>query len=332
MAAKERGNNMADRIFLSNKEYEELSVENRKRYYSKLREYCSKLDKTWRRDLASSIVGKVFLPKRIFFYDVEDTRSMPNGNVLFVSNHTSMRDYFVIREVLQNEFGINPSSLIASDNLGNVAKSVYSSCGAILADRTDAGSYENSKARLVSNLMCGNCGFMYGECILNLHPYKLLQPVLTDAVHMAIAARVPIVPVIIEYRETSEIVEYEEDLYDSCTVRFCEPIKFDETMDFDIFTAKLMTVLKSERASILARYGNVRSELNDVNAKIYLNHTYLKKYGIRGFSLNTSREKAILYKMLKLQLDNEYTCDAYGRLIPGVITKEKGKRFVILPK
>ena len=92
---------MTDRIFLTEKEIASLSVEDRIKYYSKLRDYCSKYQNSNGGNFLKRVVEDTYYKTRNFFYDFEGLENISEGPALFVANHTNPRDFLTINEALE---------------------------------------------------------------------------------------------------------------------------------------------------------------------------------------------------------------------------------------
>lgn len=320
---------MAEKI-LSDREVSTLSIEERIKYYSELRDYCSSISSQKRGDFLKKTIEAQLAKKRNFFYDIEGYENITREKVLFVSNHTSQRDLFIMMEAFK-ELGISASMLVNVDGMGKVAKTILYSYGTVNVDREDIKSIEKGQIAFIGELLGGNSGFLFGECTLNLHPYKKMLSLQPKVIQTAAIAKVPIVPVIIEYLEVPGLVESEQDLYQKCIIKFCKPILVSEKNEIGLSGETLENTMAFERGSILGQYGSNRDSLTAIEPKIYLNHTYLKKYGLSILPYDSIHEKCILNRM-GFKIINEHKSDEYGRLVPGTINKEMGKRYVYLPK
>ncbi len=321
---------MTDRIFLTEKEIASLSVEDRIKYYSKLRDYCSKYQNSNGGNFLKRVVEDTYYKTRNFFYDFEGLENISEGPALFVANHTNPRDFLTINEAFR-EMGIKISTLMSKDNLGFLGQKICSTYGSILADRTDLTSVDLGTAELLGDLLSGKSGLMFGEVTMNLHPYRMMQDLQFDPIQIAFAAGVPIIPVIVEYLEVPELVETERELYNQCIIKFGKPLQFSKEEQPDSLKETLGHSMALHRGTILAEKGIIRFSIDDVSPMLYLNHTLLKKRGVLGFSYDSLYEAGLQYRLYRRQIVNEYKISCIGTLVPGVTKPSDEKKFINRP-
>lgn len=320
---------MSDRKILNTREVQLLSLGEKLRYFAELKEQCRNMSikpKTigfMRRAFVNSLDKT-----RRYFYDVQGVENIPKDKkVLFVSNHVSPRDFLAIMKAF-DEMNLSVSILTYKDGLSSTANRIMKACGVSLYDRTDEESVKQSMMEFTAGMLSGNNGLVIGETTMNIHPYALTMPFNNLAAYVAAIADVQIVPVVLEYIETDELEERECDIYRKCVVSFGLPINITTTVNLRTQTGNLEKVISLGRRRILEMHGIKREGLSDVDVKVYLNHTYLKKYGFMGFTYNSAYEKRRLYDETGVIVENEFKEARQGELIPGITSKSEGKKYV----
>ena len=76
------------------------------------------------------------------------------------------------------------------------------------------------------------------------------------------------------------------------------------------------------RIELWKKLGIKRSSLEDINKEVYMNHTYLKKYGAVGFEFDSESEFKHILGNNKDTFENEYTINENGDFVPGITQKK----------
>lgn len=322
---------MNDKIFLSNRELDSMTIEERIVYFKFMKRYflSSNIDTTKEREFVKKFVDIVYPHVRGYDYEVVGLENIPsNGNAIFVCNHSNSHDFFTPYEVFRN-MGIDPMVFVANDDLNGLTNYLFKSCGAIEADRNDKKSTEQGILKFASGLVRGKAGVIYGESTWNLHPIKSMHKIKLGSAYISALAEVPIIPTIIEYVEVPDLCTKEIDMYKVCRVTFGTPIHINLERGLGQETARLQSEMERMRCEGWSELGIDRSSLRNIDIEVYLNHTYLKKFGGFGFTYDSESEARHLYSEDGYPVENEFTLDQNGLFVPGVTSKEDGKKYVM---
>lgn len=128
----------------------------------------------------------------------------------------------------------------------------------------------------------------------------------------------PIIPMIMEYIETNDILQKEINIYKNLIVHFSKNVIHTKP----VHTDKDINVIRDDlirlRKKIWKHYNIKKDSLEDVEPKIYINHTYLKKFKGFGFVYDSASEA----KFLRGNQENKYTLNDKGILVPGITEKK----------
>lgn len=314
---------------LSIRNLEKLSSREKVEYFSNLRDYCISLNK---RDIGKNRVpllfSKIFPLLRNYGYFVEGIENLPdNGCALFVCNHSNSHDFFTAQELFRM-LGKNVSVLSADDDLNFATATLFKICEAVLIDRNDKNSTSNGIFEMAANLICGNPAVIFGEATWNLHPLKTMHQIKIGASEIAAIAQAPIIPTIFEYVEVPSKCFKEKDLFYKCIIKFGEPIFIYQDTSLINQTNIIQKKMEDNRRDLWGELGINKNSIRDIDVELYLNHTYLKKYGAFGFDYDSKAERGYLFSKDGNLIENEYRIDDYGNFVPGVTTKEEGKKYI----
>ncbi len=315
----------------SMKELECLGTEEKLRYFSELREYCSGLrnknaEKTnFKREALMGLYQKI-VPG--YDYVIEGKENIPkDGNALFVCNHSNSHDFFAAQEVMRR-LGLRVSVLAGSDCLNLPNQAIFNACDGVLIDRRDSNSTQAGIMNFSGNIINGFPGWIFGESTWNLHPIKAMQPIKIGATLVGAITDVYLVPVTFEYVEVPHLCTSEKELYIKCIVRFGKPIKINREQSLKLQSDELLSLLTANRKGVWNDIGIKRDSLRDIDPALYLNHTYIKKFLSFGFQYDSQYESQFIYKPKDMPFENEYRLDENGIFVPGVTTKEEGRAYV----
>ena len=84
----------------------------------------------------------------------------------------------------------------------------------------------------------------------------------------------------------------------------------------------LQAIMENMRMEIWKENGTYRESIKDVNAVVYTNHTWMKKYGTFPFNYDSESENKFLFVKPGETLENEWYIDKNGEFKPGIITKK----------
>ena len=318
-----------DKVILNSKQIEKMSSIEKEKYYSSVREYCLSNKGTYkkRKKSVQKVIGKVAPIIRRYDFEVIGQQNIPNDEkVLFVANHSNAHDFFTMQEAFKT-VGIEQTFLASNEDLSPLILSIFSACGGVLFDRKDKISAEQAFIDFTSNILHGMPGVIYAESTWNLHPFKPMHLIKAGAANIAAIAGVKIVPVIYEYVEVPVRCNKESKIFSKCIVKFCNPIGISRTDNMYKQTETIQRALEQNRLELWETIGIMKKSVSDIDQDIYLNHTYLKKFGGAG-EYDTLREMQYLLVKDQLSGENEYHRDKNENFLPGILTKEEGKRYI----
>ena len=303
-------------------ELEGLSEEEKEEYFGLLRKYCTKLGMKYSQKItptqrAIARFGKIF---RAFPLEIAGAENMPKGACLVMSNHSNTHDSIVPGEVFAT---VNKPStyMIGVEGMSPVELALFKSTRATMIRRTDKESSTRGLYELTGKLLYGDTCVIFGEGTWNLHPYKPMQNIRIGGVKAAAIAGVPIVPIILEYVEVPGLCSREKDLYSKCIAKIGKPIRIDRQKSLIKQNDNLQTIMENMRMGLWKENGTYRDSIEDVNANVYVNHTWLKKFGTPLFTFDTQKERGFLFVKRGEVLEYEWCIDRHGRFAPGIISK-----------
>lgn len=314
---------MLDR-FLSIKELERLSIEEREKYYQSLREYCSSI----KVNIESKKIGKKILSLlapnlRNYKLEIYGEENIPKeDSAVFICNHSNSHDFFTTQEVFNN-IDRNVTTFAASDCLNFISLQMFKLGNVTLIDRGDKQSSLDGLMSFSNRLIAGQDGIIFSESTWNLHPVKPMQNLKTGGTQSAVIANKVIVPTVFEYVEVPDVVNKETELYTRCIVVFGKTITVKEGDNIIEKTKLVQTTLEEMRTNLWKKLGIRKTSLDDINKEVYLNHTYLKKFGGLGFEFDAEHEFPYMLGNSNLTVENEYTLNENNEFVPGITHKNK---------
>ena len=310
---------MMEEMILPYSEEKLMTVQDKKKYYQNIRDYCEVLSSKYNnkisigQNMMTQLYLKEFYNKKLVIIGEEN---IPNDkNVLFLCNHSNSHDVFSMYIALK-KIGISTSVMVADDCLNFMSKMVFASADATFINREVKKSANNGIIELSSKLIAGKTGVIFGEATWNLHPTKLMQPLKIGGVKIATISDTVIVPTILEYIEVPKICNKELELYDKIILKFGKPYYVNYT-DLVEQTNYIKTYMEHMRNQIWIQNGIDKTSLNSIDPNVYVNHTYLKKFCSFGFKYDSLREFKFIYNKYGT-ITNEYCKDENGQLVPGI--------------
>lgn len=311
---------------LSNNKLESLPIKERIRYFENLKEYCKELNYSRKnsKSIIKPMISKVFPILRNYNYEIIGEENIPSdGKCLFICNHSNSHDFFTAQEVFK-KLGTNVSVFAAEDDLNLLSRFIFKYCDAVLIDRNNKESTKNGILDLSSNLF-DIPGVIFGEGTWNLHPYKPMQQIKIGAAKIAAIAEVKVIPTIFEYVETTKICDKEKELYTNCIIKFGNPISISREESLIEQTNHIQTVLEEMRLDLWKDLNILKTSIKDVDQQLYLNHTYLKKFGAFGFNYDSANEEKFLFSKNNERIENEFYLNERNEFVPGITQKIKYK-------
>lgn len=310
-------------IVMPLREVEKLSTSEKKDYYGLLRKYCKKLGRKYSQDITATqkFVGMHGKRLRSFPIEIIGAENMPDGGCLVMCNHSNVHDILIMAEVLAT---VNKPStvMLGVEGISPVELALFKSARSTMINRSDKISASHGLFDLTGKLLNGDTCLIFGEGTWNLHPYKPMQNIKIGGAKAAAIANVPIVPTILEYVEVPELCSKEKELYSKCTIKIAEPYYIDSQKSLIEQNDKLQTIMENMRVKLWKENGTYRASIKDVNPHIYINHTWMKKYGSFLFNYDSERESRFLYVKPGEVLENEWRINKLGEFRPGIIEKK----------
>lgn len=272
--------------------------------------------------LLRELVIRIIPCLRSYDFEIRGVENLKKvNNAIFLCNHSNSHDFHTMQEALRKARCSDFTFLASNEDISNVIKIIFISCGGVLIDRKDKTSIKNGVLRFSANILNGMSGVIFGEATWNLYPYKPMQFIKTGAANIAAITEIPIIPTIFEYIEIPQVCNREKDIYEKCVVQFASPIKISRSESLIAQTDILQITMEQNRRKLWKELGIEKFSLRDVNQDVYLNHTWLKKFGVRGVDYNTYREMKFLLSKDGQGVENEYHLNDNGDFTPGVIPK-----------
>lgn len=308
--------------FLSVKELDLLSLEEKEQYYKLVRDYCSSLKVNIESKKISKKLISLLAPHlRNYKLDIYGEENIPkNDSAIYICNHSNSHDFFTVHETF-GKIDRNVTPFGASDCLNFVSLQMFKIGDVTLIDRNDKKSSLDGLMTFTEKIKEGEDGIIFGEGTWNLNPIKPMQGIKTGGVQSAIIADKVIIPTLFEYVEVPDIVEKENELYSRCIVQFGKPIIVKQDDNVLEKTKLVQHTLEEMRKELWQKLGIDRNSLDDVNKEVYLNHTYKKKFDALGFVYDSEYESQFLLKDKNGKVENEYKLDENGAFVPGVTHK-----------
>lgn len=305
------------------------SASEQKEYYKMLRNICMQI-KNNQLDIGQNIIKRVYPFLRKYKLEIHGEENIPkDSNVIFLCNHSNSHDVFTAYEVL-SALKRRGSVMVATDCLNPITTKIFDVSYATLLDRNIAESRENSVYNLSSKILNGYDGWIFGESTWNLHPTLPMHNIRKGASTISAITQAPIIPTIIEYIEEEGIVSKESELYKKCIIRFGKPIMINPYFALTWQTNNAKEEMVRLRKEVWEYYGIHRDSLSEIDLMIYLNHTYLKKFGVFGFTYNSEKEQEFLLFLNGEPRENEYTINENGEFVPGITPKNEKIRKLLI--
>lgn len=245
--------------------------------------------------------------------------NIPDSPCMFICNHSNSHDFYTIQQLF-DVLNRRVSVLVGSDCLNLPSRILFQLGSSIMVDRRIAEERHNSKKIMFDKLNSASDVFVFGEGTWNLHPYKLMQPISKGAVEVGCDADAYILPVVFEYVEVKAPVISDEQLFKKCIIKFAEPLKIRYNSNVIIATAMIEEQMSAMKAHLKKENNCFYQSLDDVDADIYVNHTYYKK-NTPLFKFDSDYEAQFLRKVNGIEQDNEFVKNESGLLVPKRVLK-----------
>lgn len=312
------------------REIEKMSPKDKMEYFSEMRDFCVNLGREdyYKKNIGREIIMNIYPLVANYDYRIRGAHNIPeNPKVLFVCNHSNSHDFFAVQEIFR-KLGRRISVLAGSDCLNYTNQTIFKMCDARLIDRNDKTSTEEGIKYLVGDIANGMAGFIFLESTWNLHPFWPMLPIKIGGTLTSAIADCPIVPLNLEYVEVPHACRKESELYTECVATFYPPIYIYRVHSLASQSGRLLSKMRNYRMRSWQDLGITHHSRDNFDVKLYLNHTYLKKFGAFGFKYDTLSESKFIFRPKGEPFENEYTLDENGLFVPGITTQEEGKKYV----
>ncbi len=324
----------------SSKEIEAMNPKDRKRYYENLRDICESLGRKYSNKI--SPLGQNTLcdypyqgmtrlqieiakkhPLRNFDFPTPiGMNNIPDDGCIITPNHSNVHDAFTTAESLF--LSEHPSSFLAAkDGISPAEVLLFKGVRSTMIDRANP---ESTKAGLIdfsSKIIMGDTGVVFPEATWCLHPLLATLNHWPGAVRIAAITGKPIILTDFEYVEVPHVVKEEKDLYEYCQVYFSEPIYIDPSRSIEEQVLEVQKKFVEMRKNIWKSLNIKKDSLDDIDPRVYVNHTWMKIYRAGIVEYPYDRELCRVRRRNGEPLENMYCMNENGELVPGKI--EKGK-------
>lgn len=268
------------------------------------------------------LVGMAYGKIRRYRVDIEGRDNLPPSPSVFCVNHSNSWDLLTTCELFVT-LGRAFTVFAATDCLNPLTSALFRMLGYIMFDRRSKAESGATLGRAVDKLKGGKDVVIFGESTWNLHPYKPMQNVKPGAVRIAAETGARVVPTIYEYVEVPRVCGREPELYDRCLVSFGRPLPVGPDVNPLERTEEVKRTMESMRLGLWEELGIDRSGQSEGFVDVYLNHTYLKKFGAFGFRYDSEYESQFLYFAPGEPRENEFCCARGGGIEPGVTPRAR---------
>ncbi len=310
---------------LSVQEENNLSIKDKINYYNNLRKHCEKYnDKRVSMSLTQRMLSKYY---RNEFYNnnfiIEGEGNIPLEPAIYMLNHSNGEDCFAMDKGF-TKLGVAISPVSGADSLTIPAKIMIGFNDSIFIDRNDKVSSVEGMFKSAGKILGGKNVVFYGEAAWNLHPIKPMLELKRGAEMVSLITGAPIVPVNMEYIESTNIEKKELDMYKKIIFRVGKAIEPSYSNLVGDQTSLIKNIMEKTREKIWNEENILKNKISDIDPMVYINHTWLKKFGRLGFTYNSEYEALFL----RGSQENEYTLNENGILVPGItLKKSKNKRW-----
>ena len=315
---------------LTESEISKLNINERKKYYLELKDYCLNLKANPNISIGQNLISKLCPMLRNYDLEIRGAENLPkNDSAIIMCNHSNTHDFFTACETF-TKLDLPVSVFAASDDLNALSNGIFSFANATLVDRNDKESCTNGLLDLTGKILSENNGVIFGESTWNLHPKRRMQTLKIGASRAAAISGKVIIPTIFEYIEVPYLCQKEKDLFTKCIVEFGKPIKINPEKSLIEQTLDIENTMILMREKNWDEFNITDGGKKKINPLTYVNHTWLKKFGGLGFTYDSASEFKYLYFKPGQEPQNEYHINDNGLFVPG-ITEKSEKSKVLLP-
>lgn len=161
------------------------------------------------RKLIHPLLLKVMSGRRDFPIEILNDMPEVQGNKLFAINHSCVLDAPISSEVIKEHFYL----LVGRQSLEILDRIFFFLNGVVYVDRKDKTDKRIAFEKMLKILQEGKNLVIYPEGTWNLTPSKPMLPLNWGLIDLAKKARVPIIPLILEYHSNCCYAKYGEPIY-----------------------------------------------------------------------------------------------------------------------
>ena len=203
---------------LTRDEEKKLSREELIKYYQQLRYYyknlkVNKFGIKFRELLHPFLLFGVKKIKNIKLQIFNSHRIPNDGTFIFAVNHSNANDFPMASQIIKKHFYILADFTMKNDVVVNALNELN---GVIYVDRKNKDSRNKSKNEMVKLLTNGKNILMFPEGTWNLEPSKLLLTLNWGIIDIAKLSGVPIIPIVLEYRDNKCIANIGDKFVVDC--------------------------------------------------------------------------------------------------------------------
>ena len=309
-------------IISSSKE-RELSIEDKKIYFEKLREYCAKR-KLINTTIGGTVVGpklkKVtnFIARKLcnawagggVEFVTDGIENIPDGAVIFASSHQGVLDGFVWitdcpkHALIVHSVETNKALLLAQYNTGLIL---------VTKKKENKISRFNSKLDMISVLQKGHSVIIFPETTWNLSPNLLHIPFNYGFLDVAQKTKKPVIPMVIEYTyDTSEPKERITKIH----IRYGTPIIVEEMDNLLDKLEEYKEAISTIRWELIEKKGQFQRE--SISNTDYINYLIGNIKNLEFGKIDINVERAGIQgqeqEFYKFQHINDVPWDDWGEL------------------
>ena len=215
-----------------------------------------------------SIMKKQREDRKQNLYILNENPDLNDNNAIYVVNHSCRYDFPITSEVIGHRINV----LVGRQRLDFIDRLCFWLNGVVWVDRKSSKDKKQAAKKMLKLLLNGESLCMYPEGTWNLEPSKLLLPMYWGCIEMAKQSGVPIVPLILEYKETDCYAKFGNPIYvqgtDDKSIKFEELKEIMATLKWEIWELFPMTARQSldleewdkEKASRIVAYPKLNYE------------------------------------------------------------------------
>lgn len=142
-------------------------------------------------------------------YILNENMVCKENNALYVVNHSCRHDFPISSEVI----GHRVSVLVGKQRLDLIDRICFWLNGVIWVDRQSVDHKRKASLKMLRILRSGESICMYPEGTWNLEPSKPLLPMYWGCIEIAKQTEVPIIPLVLEFKENDVYAKFGEPVY-----------------------------------------------------------------------------------------------------------------------